>query len=72
MRRAASLKRAVDSVLSQTGVDLDTIGSFLDAGACAVGLGSALVEKEAVARGDMDRVKSLAEQYVAAVRHSRS
>ena len=59
-------------LLPTGGVDLNTIGSFLDAGACAVGLGSALVEKEAVARGDMDRVKSLAEQYVAAVRQSRS
>ena len=30
-------------LLPTGGVDLDTVGSFLDAGACAVGLGSALV-----------------------------
>ena len=59
-------------LLPTGGVDLQTIGAFLDAGACAVGLGSALVEKDAVAQGDMDRVKSLAEQYVAAVQKSRT
>lgn len=46
------------------GVNLDTLESFVQAGACAVGLGGALVEKQAVADGDMDRIRSLAEQYV--------
>lgn len=49
------------------GVDLNTAADFLSAGACALGLGSALVEKDAVARGDMTRIRSLAEQYVAIV-----
>lgn len=46
------------------GVNLDTLESFVQAGACAVGLGSALVEKQAVVDGDMDRIRNLAEQYV--------
>lgn len=46
------------------GVDLDTLESFINAGACAVGLGSALVEKKAVQDGDMERIRSLASQYV--------
>ncbi|HAA48106.1 MAG TPA: 2-dehydro-3-deoxyphosphogluconate aldolase, partial [Planctomycetaceae bacterium] len=59
-------------LLPTGGVDLDTIGGFFDAGACAVGLGSALVEKQAVAEGDMDRIRSQAEAYVAAVQAARS
>ncbi|MGL4462411.1 MAG: bifunctional 4-hydroxy-2-oxoglutarate aldolase/2-dehydro-3-deoxy-phosphogluconate aldolase, partial [Planctomycetia bacterium] len=38
------------------GVDLNTAGEFLKAGACALGLGSALVDKKAVADGDMARI----------------
>ena len=46
------------------GVNLETMHDFLKAGACAVGLGSSLVEKEAVERSDFARIRSLAEQYV--------
>jgi 2-dehydro-3-deoxyphosphogluconate aldolase/(4S)-4-hydroxy-2-oxoglutarate aldolase len=46
------------------GVNLDTLPSFLKAGACAVGLGSSLVEKEAVERGDFARIRNLAQRYV--------
>lgn len=46
------------------GVDLQTLPDFVKAGACAVGLGSALVEKEAVASGNMDRIRTLAAEYV--------
>lgn len=53
------------------GVDLNTLESFWKAGACAVGLGSALVEKEAVAKGDMQRIKSLAGEYVALLKKIR-
>ncbi len=45
------------------GVNLNTLESFVDAGACAVGLGSALVEKQAVKEGNMDRIRDLARQY---------
>lgn len=46
------------------GVNLETMHDFLKAGACAVGLGSSLVEKDAVEKGDFSRIRSLAEQYV--------
>lgn len=54
------------------GVNLDTIHDFLKAGACAVGLGGALVEPKAVAANDMARIKSLASQYVEAVKAFRA
>jgi 2-dehydro-3-deoxyphosphogluconate aldolase/(4S)-4-hydroxy-2-oxoglutarate aldolase len=59
-------------LLPTGGVNLDTIADFLKAGACAVGLGGALVEPQAVQNGDMARIKSLAEQYVAAVKATRA
>lgn len=46
------------------GVDLDTLEDFMNAGACAVGLGSSLVTKAAMAAGDVDRIRELAAQYV--------
>lgn len=58
-------------LLPTGGVDLTTIDAFFKAGACAVGLGSALVEKKAVDTGDVARIKSLAQQYVAAVKKAR-
>ncbi len=45
------------------GVNMKTMESFVKAGACAVGLGGALVEKNAVENGDMDRIKRLANEY---------
>lgn len=59
-------------LLPTGGVNLNTIADFLKAGACAVGLGGALVEPKAVQAGDMARIKSLAEQYVAAVKQTRA
>ena len=59
-------------LLPTGGVNLETIASFLKAGASAVGLGSALVEAGAVRDGDMARIRHLAEQYVAAVRAFRT
>jgi 2-dehydro-3-deoxyphosphogluconate aldolase/(4S)-4-hydroxy-2-oxoglutarate aldolase len=59
-------------LLPTGGVNLNTIADFLKAGACAIGLGGALVEPQAVQRGDMARIKSLAEQYVAAVKQTRA
>lgn len=47
------------------GVDLDTAREFLDAGAFALGAGSSLVSKEAVAAGDMAKITDLAKQFVA-------
>lgn len=50
------------------GVNLETAESFLRAGAACLGLGGALVDKDAVAAGDMKRITALAEQYVQIVR----
>lgn len=52
------------------GVDLNTAAAFLKAGACALGLGSALVDKKAIEEGDLTRLRGLAEQYVAIVKET--
>jgi 2-dehydro-3-deoxyphosphogluconate aldolase/(4S)-4-hydroxy-2-oxoglutarate aldolase len=54
------------------GVNLQTIGDFLRAGACAVGIGGSLVEPAALAKGDFSRIESLASQYVKAVAETRA
>lgn len=46
------------------GVNLQTLPNFIQAGACAVGLGSQLVEKDALERGDFGKMRDLAKQYV--------
>lgn len=53
------------------GVNLTTAASFLQAGACCLGLGNQLVEPQALARGDMVRIRDLARQYVELVRAAR-
>ncbi len=59
-------------LLPTGGVNLDTLAEFVKAGACAVGLGSALVEKEALARRDMARITDLARQYVDKMQSARA
>jgi 2-dehydro-3-deoxyphosphogluconate aldolase/(4S)-4-hydroxy-2-oxoglutarate aldolase len=59
-------------LLPTGGVNLQTLRDFVKAGACAVGLGTALVDKAAVEQGDMDRIRTLAEQYVSLMRAVRS
>lgn len=54
------------------GVNLETLPDFVRAGAAAVGLGSALVEKQAVAEGNLQRIRELAARYVELNRHVRS
>ncbi len=53
------------------GVNLETAADFLRAGACALGVGGALVEAKAVAAGDMARIESLARQYAEIVKKTR-
>jgi 2-dehydro-3-deoxyphosphogluconate aldolase/(4S)-4-hydroxy-2-oxoglutarate aldolase len=53
------------------GVNRETLADFVKAGACAVGLGSQLVEKEALERGDFGRIKTLAAEYVALMKKAR-
>jgi 2-dehydro-3-deoxyphosphogluconate aldolase / (4S)-4-hydroxy-2-oxoglutarate aldolase len=58
-------------ILPTGGVNLQTLPDFFKAGACAVGLGSSLVEKDAVDRGDFARIRDLARQYVELVKQVR-
>ncbi|OHB83914.1 MAG: 2-dehydro-3-deoxyphosphogluconate aldolase [Planctomycetes bacterium RBG_16_64_12] len=53
------------------GVNLQTAADFLRAGACALGVGGALVEPKAVAAGDMARIESLARQLAQIVQETR-
>jgi 2-dehydro-3-deoxyphosphogluconate aldolase/(4S)-4-hydroxy-2-oxoglutarate aldolase len=53
------------------GVNLETAAAFLQAGACALGIGGSLVEPKAVAEGNFGRIESLARQYVDIVRQHR-
>ncbi len=53
------------------GVDLNTAGEFLRAGACCLGVGSQMVDPKAVAREDYEFLRGLAWQYTQAVRLAR-
>lgn len=59
-------------LLPTGGVNLQTLPAFIRAGAAAVGLGTSLVEKEALQRGDMQRIQNLAAEYVAALKAARA
>ena len=50
------------------GVNLDTVAAFLRCGACALGIGSSLVDPKTVAAGDLKKIESLARQYVQIVK----
>jgi 2-dehydro-3-deoxyphosphogluconate aldolase/(4S)-4-hydroxy-2-oxoglutarate aldolase len=52
------------------GVDLSTLADFMNAGACAVGLGSSLVEKSALESGNLQRITDLSAAYVKAMADS--
>jgi 2-dehydro-3-deoxyphosphogluconate aldolase/(4S)-4-hydroxy-2-oxoglutarate aldolase len=52
------------------GVDLNTLADFMNAGACAVGLGSSLVEKSALESGNLQRITDLSAAYVKAMADS--
>jgi 2-dehydro-3-deoxyphosphogluconate aldolase/(4S)-4-hydroxy-2-oxoglutarate aldolase len=54
------------------GVDADNVGAFFDAGATVVGAGSALVDYDAIERGDFDAVEDSAAEFVAAVDEARA
>jgi 2-dehydro-3-deoxyphosphogluconate aldolase / (4S)-4-hydroxy-2-oxoglutarate aldolase len=54
------------------GVDLTTAEKFLEAGACCLGVGSALVDSKTVAAGDYAAIRQRAAQYDGLVRHFRA
>src|SRR5499427_6006860 len=54
------------------GVNLETIGDFLKAGACACGVGGELVDDKTVREGRFEVFEERARQYLAAVSRARS
>ncbi len=53
------------------GVNLETVGPFLAAGACAVGVGGELVDGKSIANGNYEIFTERARQFLAAVRAHR-
>lgn len=54
------------------GVTLDTIKDWLDAGACALGVGSALVKKDLIQKQDWKSLTALSQQFVDGVKAART
>ena len=54
------------------GVNLETTGDFLKAGACAVAVGGELVDAKTVKEGRFDIIENRAHQYLAAIAKARS
>ena len=54
------------------GVNLETAAAFLKAGAYALGVGTALVDQQAIAAGNLGRIESLAREFVDAVTRARA
>jgi len=50
-------------LLPTGGVTLESAAGFLQAGACALGVGGSLVPADAIARGDLSRIEGLARQF---------
>ena len=53
------------------GVDITNAAEFIKAGAAALGVGSALVKKDAIKNKDFAALKGCAEEYVAEIRKAR-
>jgi 2-dehydro-3-deoxyphosphogluconate aldolase/(4S)-4-hydroxy-2-oxoglutarate aldolase len=54
------------------GVNLETAAAFLQAGACALGIGGSLVDPQAIAAREFSKIENLARQFVDIVRQHRS
>lgn len=59
-------------IMPTGGVNQKTLNDFVQAGACAVGLGSQLVEKAALENGDFNRIRQLAAEYSQLMQQARS
>jgi 2-dehydro-3-deoxyphosphogluconate aldolase/(4S)-4-hydroxy-2-oxoglutarate aldolase len=53
------------------GVNLETAGDFLKAGACAVAVGAELIDPKTIAEGKYEIFEERARQYLAAIRKAR-
>ena len=54
------------------GVNLETTGEFLKAGACAVAVGGELVDAQSIRDGRLDVIEDRARQYLAAIAKARA
>jgi 2-dehydro-3-deoxyphosphogluconate aldolase/(4S)-4-hydroxy-2-oxoglutarate aldolase len=54
------------------GVNLETAGEFLKAGACAVAVGGELVDAKLIRENRYDRVEELAREYLAVIARTRA
>ncbi|RQH02571.1 bifunctional 4-hydroxy-2-oxoglutarate aldolase/2-dehydro-3-deoxy-phosphogluconate aldolase [Natrarchaeobius oligotrophus] len=59
-------------VVPTGGISTENVGAFFDAGAVAVGVGSSIVDYDAVDRDDPDRIRETAAEFVDAVSSVRS
>ncbi|WP_137290320.1 bifunctional 4-hydroxy-2-oxoglutarate aldolase/2-dehydro-3-deoxy-phosphogluconate aldolase [Natronorubrum halophilum] len=59
-------------IMPTGGVSSDNVGDFFEGGAVAVGAGSAIVDYDAIAAGDMAQVRETAATFVDAVESARS
>lgn len=59
-------------MLPTGGVNLETAGEFLKAGACAVAVGGELVDAKSVKEGRFDVIEERARQYLAVIARARS
>ena len=53
------------------GVDLDNVAYFLRAGGDAVGVGSSMIQKEALEKGDMEQIRKMAAAFTDRVKEAR-
>jgi 2-dehydro-3-deoxyphosphogluconate aldolase/(4S)-4-hydroxy-2-oxoglutarate aldolase len=53
------------------GVNLDNVGAFVESGAAAVGVGSALVDRQAVADGEFEVLTERTRAFLAAIESAR-
>lgn len=58
-------------IMPTGGVTSDNVAEFFDAGAVAVGVGSGIVDYDAIEAGDMEQVRATAEAFVEAVEATR-
>jgi 2-dehydro-3-deoxyphosphogluconate aldolase/(4S)-4-hydroxy-2-oxoglutarate aldolase len=54
------------------GVNLETVGDFLKAGSCAVGVGGELVDGKSIKEGRFDVIEERARQYLSAIGKART
>jgi 2-dehydro-3-deoxyphosphogluconate aldolase/(4S)-4-hydroxy-2-oxoglutarate aldolase len=56
--------------LAVGGVDENNMSTYLKAGVCGFGIGSNIVKKDLIEKGDFDAITKLAKKYVSIVKNS--